>query len=210
MTIYNLTPSFVGKAAYVITNIPALDDNHYNGIEINTVKRLARHWQVLAGFTAQRDRGTYGNALSDNFNDPNLGINRTNALLDQDSTYVAKISGTWEAPFGISLSPNYQYYTGFPLLPTNVFTGLNQGSETINLMPRGAIRLPNVSVLNLRISRPIRFREVKMGLEPIADLLNVTNNEPITAENTSYGANYLRPTTLVNPFVARFALRLTW
>jgi hypothetical protein len=91
-----------------------------------------------------------------------------------------------------------------------VFPGLNQGSETINLLPRGAIRLPNISVLDLRISRPTKFHEGKIGLEPIADLLNLTNSEPVTAETTSYGANYLRPTNLVNPFVARLALRLTF
>ncbi len=210
MTIYSLASAYVGKAAYVITNVDALNDNHYNGVEFSALKRLSQHWQVLAGFTVQRDRGTYGNALSDNFNDPNLGINRANALLDQDSTYVAKISGTYQAPWGISISPNYQYYTGYPLLPTNVFTGLPQGSETISLLPRGAIRLPNIGVLNLRISRPIKFREGKLGLEPIADLLNLTNSEPVTAETTSYGANYLKPTNLVNPFVARIALRLTF
>lgn len=210
LTIYNLGASFVGKAAYVLTNESKLDDNRYNGVEFSALKRLSQHWQVLAGFTAQRTRGTYGAALTDNFNDPNLDINRQNALLDQDSTYLVKLSGTYEAPWGISISPNYQYYTGYPLLPTNVFTGLNQGSETVSLLARGAIRLPNISVLNLRISRPTKFHEGKIGLEPIADLLNVTNSEPITAENTSFGANYLRPTNLVNPFVARFALRVTF
>jgi Carboxypeptidase regulatory-like domain len=210
LTIFNLTQSYVGKAAYVLTNEPELDNNHYNGVEVSAVKRLTRHWQVLAGLTVQRTRGTYGSALTDNFNDPNLEINRKNALLDQDATYLVKISGTYQAPWGVWFSPNYQYYTGYPLLPTNVFTGLNQGSETISLLPRGTIRLPNISVLNLRISRPTKFLEGRIGLEPIADLLNLTNSEPITAENTSYGANYLRPTNLVNPFVARFALRLTF
>lgn len=209
-TIYSLATAYVGKAAYVLTNVDALNDNNYNGVEFSALKRLSRHWQVLAGLTVQRDRGLYGNALSDNFNDPNLGINRQNALLDQDSTWVAKIAGTYQAPWGFTFSPNYQYYTGYPLLPTNVFTGLPQGSETISLLPRGAIRLPNISVLNLRISRPVKFHEGRIGLEPIADLLNLTNSEPVTAETTSYGANYLKPTNLVNPFVGRFALRLTF
>jgi hypothetical protein len=210
MTIYSLAPAYVGKSAYVLTNVDALNDNHYNGGEFSALKRLSSHWQVLAGLTIQRDRGLYGNALSDNFNDPNLNINRANSLLDQDSTYVVKISGTYQAPWGLNFSPNYQYYTGYPLLPTNVFTGLPQGSETINLEPRGAIRLPNVSVLNLRISKQFKFHEGKLGLEAIADLLNLTNSEPITAETVSFGANYLKPTNLVNPFVARFALRLTF
>jgi hypothetical protein len=210
ITIYSLAPAYVGKAEYVLTNVDALNDNHYNGVEFSALKRLSRHWQVLAGLTVQRDRGLYGNALSDNFNDPNLNINRSNALLDQDSTWVAKISGTYQAPWGINLSPNYQYYTGYPLLPTNVFTGLPQGSETIDLAPRGALRLPNVSVLNLRVSKQFKFREGRLGLETIADLLNLTDAEPITAETTSFGANYLKPTNLVNPFVARFALRFTY
>ena len=210
ITIYNLTSSYVGKTAYVLTNESALNDNKYNGLEFSANKRLSRHWQALAGLTIQRTRGTYGNALSDNFNDPNLDINRKNALLDQDATYLLKLSGTYQAPWGFTFSPNYQYYTGYPLLPTNVFTGLNQGSETISLLPRGGIRLPNISVLNLRISRPIKFHEGHIGVEPIADLLNLTNSEPVTAETVSYGANYLKPSNLVNPFIARFALRITF
>src|SRR5579864_6112120 len=177
ITIYNLDPAYVGKIDYFLTNIAALDDNTYHGVELTAVKRLSHRWQVLAGFTAQRTTGTYGAALADDFNDPNRDINRSGARLDQDATYVFKLSGTYQAPWGISLSPNYQYYTGYPLLPTNTFTGLNQNSESVNLLPRGGIRLPNVSVLNLRISRPTKFRE-RFALEPIVDLLNLGNSNP--------------------------------
>jgi hypothetical protein len=209
ITIYNLDPAFVGKTDYLVTNISQLDDNNYIGVEFNATKRMTKHWQMLSGFTIQKNSGTVGNALSDDFNDPNKDINRGDGRLDQDSTYVVKIAGTVELPYKISLSPKFQFYTGYPLQPTNTFTGLNQNSEAVALGTRGSIRLPNVAYFDLRIARPTRIRE-KILLEPIADLLNLSNRNPVLAEVTSIGANYLKPSDLLNPFVARFALRLSW
>jgi hypothetical protein len=163
----------------------------------------------LSGFTIQKNSGTVGNALTDDFNDPNKDINRTDGRLDQDSTYVLKLAGTVELPYKISVSPKFQFYTGYPLQPTNTFTGLNQNSEVVALGTRGSIRLPDVAYFDLRIARPTRIRE-KILLEPIIDLLNVSNRNPVLAEVTSIGANYLKPSDLLNPFVARFALRLSW
>ncbi|MCU1263503.1 MAG: TonB-dependent receptor, partial [Bryobacterales bacterium] len=210
MTIYALNAANVGKTDYLVTNVTALDDNTYNGLEFSAVKRLTKRWQVLSGFTIQKASGTYGSGLSDDFNNPNKDINRRNAILDNDATYVFKLSGTYQAAWGLSISPNYQYYTGYPILPTTTFTGLPQNSESVILLPRGTLRLPNVSVLNLRIARPTKFKEGRIGLEPMVDLLNIGNANPVLAENASYGANYLKPSDLLNPFVARFAMRLTF
>ena len=47
-------------------------------------------------------------------------------------------------------------------------------------------------------------------MEPIIDLLNLGNANPVLARVTSFGPNYLKPSDLLNPFVARVALRLTF
>ena len=57
----------------------------------------------------------------DNFTDPNNNINRNNNYLNLDSTYVFKIDGTYELPWKIGTSVNFQHYTGFPLQPTETF-----------------------------------------------------------------------------------------
>ena len=210
ITIFNLAPANVGKIDYLIDNTNALDDNIYQGVELTAMKRMSKRWQLLTGLTIQRSSGTVGNALADDFNNPNKDINRTDGRLDQDSTYIFKAAGTYQAPWGITLSPNFQYYTGYPLQPTNTFSGLNQNTESVALLPRGGIRLDNVRNFSLRLSRPTKFREGRIGMEPIIDLLNLGNANPVLARVTSFGANYLKPSDLLNPFVARVALRLTF
>jgi hypothetical protein len=95
------------------------------------------------------------------------------------------------------------------LLPTLVVTGLNQGSETIKLSTNGAIRLDSVNDANLRLSRPTHFGE-RYILEPLVDFNNVFNASPVIAATTAYGANFLKPSNVLGPFVARFGLKLNF
>lgn len=213
LTLYNLNPVIASQPNYYeITNIPQLK-NFYNGVEFTATKRLSQRWMVLAGLTIQRLRGTYGSgtpdAIYDDFNDPNLNINRFDNYLFLDSTYVWKIEGMYTLPGGIAFSLNFQHYTGYPIRPTDVFTGLNQGSETVALLPEGDVRLPAVNLADVRLSRPFKYRE-RWDIEPIADLFNIGNTNATISEVTSYGSVYLRPTNLVNPFVARFGLRVSF
>src|SRR5439155_26398820 len=86
LTLYSLDQNLLDTNVspnFVITNIPALDDNSYHGMELTATKRLSNHWQVLSGFTIQRQRGAFGRGYSDDayfddFSNPNSNINRRN------------------------------------------------------------------------------------------------------------------------------------
>jgi len=210
LTLYNLNPEKVGKVDLLITNVGALDDNDYNAVEFTAVKRFTNRWQVLAGFTLQRYEGTLGQGTGDDFNNPNRDINRNGSRLDQDSTHIFKIDTTYQWPYRISTSLNFQHYTGYPLLPTNLFRGLNQNTETVKLAPNGTLRLDSVDVANLRIARPTLLMEGRLTLEPLVDLFNLTNNNPVLARATSFGPVFLRPSDVLNPFVARFGLKINF
>ncbi len=217
MTLYNLNPALVGQSNILLTNIPQLDDNAYHGVEFDAVKHMSNHWQLLAGFTIQRQKGVYccnGNsddALSstDNVNDPNLNINRSNNYLNNDATYVFKVDSTYELPWKIGSSVNFQHYTGFPFQPQGVFTGLNQNSETVILQPAGIQRLPSVNLLNLRFSREFVVSD-RWHLQPLVDLFNLTNGQTVVSEVQTVGPNYKFPTNTINPFLARFGLRFNF
>ncbi len=215
LTLYSLSPGIASQTSqYLVTNIKALDHYRYDAVEFTATKHLSSKWQLLAGFTLQKAKGTYGNgtpnALYDDFNDPNLNINRQNNYLFLDSTFVWKIDGTYELPYRISMSINFQHYTGYPIRPQQVFTGLNQGSETVALAPAGNLRMPSVDLLNLRVARPFTFREGRWRVEPNIDLFNVTNSNTVTSLVTTYGSSYLYPTNVLNPFVARLGLRISF
>jgi hypothetical protein len=212
ITLYNLNPIYKSvPAAYVLTNVPDVSNNHYNGIEFTASRRFDRHWQVLAGFTYQSNKGTYSATTTDDFNDPNQNINRYNGSIDQDAPFVVKIDGTYAGPWKVTASVNYQHTTGYPLLPTYVIpasAGLTQ-SETIKLAPNGAMRLDTINDVNLRLSRPTRLGE-HMTLETLCDLNNLTNANPVIARTASWGANFFKQSNFLNPFVARFGMKLTW
>jgi outer membrane receptor protein involved in Fe transport len=212
LTLYNLSAAKASQANfYQVTNVAALDRYSYNAVEFTATKHMSQRWMVLAGLTIQRQKGTYGsgspNALSDDFNNPNFDINRFDNNLFQDSTFVWKINGSYQMPWGISTALNFQHYTGYPFRPTQVFTGLNQGSVTIALLPQGSLRLPSVNMADLRVSRPFSFRE-RWKVEPIADLFNLGNSNTVLSQVSSYGSVYLRPSNVLSPFVARFGLRV--
>ena len=217
MTLYNLNPTLVGQSNVLLTNISQLNDNAYHGFEFDAVKRLSNHWQLLTGFTIQRQKGVYccngtsDDALTgtDNVNDPNLNINRSNNYLNNDATYVFKVDSTYELPWKISSSVNFQHYTGFPFQPQGVFTGLNQNSETVILQPAGIQRLPSVNLLNVRLSRAFVLNE-RWHVEPLVDLFNVTNAQTVVSEVQTFGPNYKFPTNTINPFLARFGVRFNF
>jgi hypothetical protein len=229
LTLFNLNPADANLFNFQVTNIPELNNNAYNAVEFTAVKRLSHKWQILSGFTIQRQKGTFGRgfsdeATSDNFTDPNDDINRRNNYLNLDSTYVFKIDSTYELPWKFGTSVNFQHYTGFPIQPTETFggtttggvnEGLTQGTETIILQPAGIQRLPSVNQLNLRLSREFVFHD-RWHLTPTADFFNLTNSQTIISEVTQYtigapnGGTYLKPSLAINPFVTRFGLRFTF
>ena len=225
MTLYSFQPANsnkYGAFSNVVTNFPQLDTNSYHAVEFTAVKRLSNKWQLLAGFTIQRQKGVNGRGFSDeatgdNFTDPNLDINRNNNYLNLDSTYVFKVDSTYDLPWKFGTSVNFQHYTGFPIQPTETFNIPNgQGTvvpETVFLQPAGIQRLPSVNQLNLRLSREFAFGD-RYRLTPTVDFFNVTNSQTTIAEVTQYtspgGGFYLKPALAINPFVTRFGLRFTF
>jgi len=195
-----------------------LDDNAYHGVEFDAVKHLSHRWQLLGGFTIQRQKGVFCCAGSsddaifgDDFNDPNRDINRRNNFLNNDATYVFKVDSTYELPWKFKSSVNFQHYTGFPFQPTEVFSGpeLNQLSTTVILKPAGDLRLPSVNLLNVRFAREFVIGD-RVHIEPLIDLFNLTNAQTVVSKVQTFGPNYLFPTNTVNPFLARFGLRVNF
>jgi TonB dependent receptor/Carboxypeptidase regulatory-like domain len=214
ITLYNLALADVGLSNYFITNIPELNTNHYNGVEFTLQKRMSKGWQVLAGYTIQQQRGTYRRGLTDDFNNPNNEVNRSDAILNYDATQMFKVLSNYSFPKSFNVGVNFQHYTGYPLDPNNgpptaVVSGLNQGQISVIGTQIGSIRLPNVNILNLRFSRPTHLGE-RFTLEPIADLFNIANSNTVISEVPVGGSSFRQPTNQLNPFIARFALRFSF
>ena len=163
---------------------------------------------MLSGFTVQRWKGTFSSGLTDDFNNPNRGINRTNAYLQNDATYMYKTAGTYNFPKGVTASANFQHYTGYPIAPAAVFTsGLNQRTETITVQTRGVERLPALNFLNARFGYNGRLTE-RIRMQPAVDIYNLFKRNPYTAIVQTVGPNYKKPSTALGQRFVRFDLRI--
>ncbi|HUE84847.1 MAG TPA: TonB-dependent receptor [Vicinamibacterales bacterium] len=204
VTVYQQSPETLGLADRVITTIPGLD-NTYNGIEFTIVKRMRDNWQILGGYTLGKTEGLYDRGLNDDFNNPNLNINREGSIIGQDSTHLLKLVGTYVFPRAVTFSTNLRYSTGQPVVKQVTLRGLNQGTVSILAEPRGTTRLDNVTLWDVRLSKIFRFG-AGQELEAMVDVFNLLNQEAATVINPNVGALFGRPTAILPPRVARLGL----
>ena len=211
ITVYNLQPEFVSQVNRVIKNQTQFWET-YNGIEFTARKRLSNNWQMLAGYT-------YSKATSFNVenwlvgfvdtNDPNNLININDRVQASDTPNVVKLGGTYILPYGIQISGNYRYYTGKPLTRTFLVQDLNQGPVNVAAEPRGTYRYPDVSLLDLRISKVFPVGKTAK-LEGMFNLFNTFNAGTVINQVTTLGPSYGKPIQLLTPIVAGFGARLTF
>lgn len=208
ITAYNQDPTTLGKANRIITNIDGLEDA-YHGIELTATKRMADRWQLLAGLTIGRDRGRYDRGLNDDFNNPNLNINRESAIIGQDSTTIGKLVGTYVLPHHFTVGTNLRHFTGQPVLKQVTLRGLTQGTVSILAAPPGTFRLDNVTLWDVRLSKAFKLRESR-EFEAIVDVFNLLNQGANTVVNTNAGPTFGRPVQILPPRIARLGARFTF
>ena len=210
ITVYNEKPEFVGEVDRMITNQPQFSET-YNGIELTLRKRLSKNWQMLAGYTYSKATSYYVE-VPWNFldaNDPNNLINIKDRVQGSDTPHILKLAGTYILPHDISLSANYRFYTGKPLTRTLLVQDLNQGPVSVPAETRGTYRYPNVSLVDLRISKTFSLsRNVK--LEAMFNLFNTTNASTVINQVTTLGPSYGEPIQILTPIVTGFGARLTF
>ena len=203
---YDLNRAFFGLQSNVLNNDPLLDTD-YNGIEITASKRLSSRWQVAGGLTLGR---IIGGLNTGDLNDPN-NLNNQQGVVGANATYTAKISGSYLMPGDINVSGSLVRAEGFPYQSTfsvtrTQFPVLTRASQRVLLSESGEERYPNVTLLDLRVSRP--FAVGAMTIEPLLEVFNVANASTIVTLTSAVGANYLRPTEILGPRLLRIGVRV--
>ena len=209
ITVHNQTPETIGLIDRVITNIPEFYEK-YHGFELTAKKKFSNRWQLIAGYTRGQSKGYYVESrwgFSDS-SDPNNRINIKDAYHPSDRTNIFKLIGTYFFPRDFTVSANYRYYTGDPLTRRYRVTGMNQGSFSVALEPRGTYRYPNVSILDIRASKIFHFSN--FNLEAMFNLFNVFNASTTVSQITTVGPYYGTPSRILSPIIAGFGVRLTF
>ena len=154
---------------FLLTN-PADFSMDYHGLVVAMDKRMSNGWQASGSYTFSRVAGLQaasgttadGAQLStvapaNMFgSDPN---NLTNAdgRLPNDRPHVLRMTGIVQVPrIGVVVSANLQHFSGKPWAST-AQVSLPQGDQRILLEPRGSRRLSSQSILDLRVSKTLRF-----------------------------------------------------
>jgi hypothetical protein len=202
-TFYNLSSAFVGQAFQdnVFDNESLLDTT-YDGVELTAVKRLSR-WQVMAGLTVGRNHG--GVATGD-LNDPNNALIFPEGIEGTDSKYAFRVSGSYTAPGDVNVSGSFILNDGYPYVSAynvtrTIFPALTRSSQTARLTERGDERLPDVAMVDLRVSRTFRIGDRRVT--PLVEVFNVGNADTVVGYSSTVGAAYLRPSDILSPRIVR-------
>lgn len=199
VTVFNQNPALRGRFDTLWDNFSELD-SQYNGIDVSFQKRLSNRWMVMGGFSYGRNHGdTFGATnQATNLNNPNNQFRR--GVIDEAVPYSFKTSGLYELPFGISLSGNFQHFTGFPesdfVRVTSTTQALTQGNTDVRIAPRGTNRLPNNNILDMSVKKEFRIGE-RLKLEPTLDMFNLTNGNSVQNRVTQLGPTYHRANSIL-------------
>ena len=120
--------------------------------------------------------------------------------------WQARLSGSYDIPFGIQFSANFTSQSGAQLARTLSVTGGKQiTSMTIRTEPIGSIKLDTLNLLTLRAEK--RFRIAKSQAATVGfQIYNMLNSNAITTMTVQSGANFGKPTAIVDPRVGEFTL----
>jgi hypothetical protein len=218
ITAFGIPQASAGSFAttQVVQNSP--DNGNYKTFEVSLNKRQSHNYSLQGGvgYTWQHDF-PYGFP------------NTPNGPFDYDfSTYSAKMSGTYNAPWGILLSAIYRFQAGqnyarrisvaAPASCGCTFSAAagSNGSNTngsltstaIFATPYNAFRQDNFSIVDLRVEKTVPLGPAKVRL--FFDGFNLTNQYAAETINTTAGVNFQQPTAILAPRTGRIGARLIW
>jgi hypothetical protein len=217
-TTTTVTPTCAYPTNNVITN--AADNGKYKTVEFSLSKRQSHNYSISTGF-----------AYSWQHDFPRGYPNTPNGPTDYDySSYSFKVTGMYNAPWGINISPVYRFQAGLNYARTlvvsapsacactfsaangGVASGLTAASLTSTTVYAGdfnAFRQDNIAVIDVRVEKTVNLGSVaKVRL--FLDGFNLANK--YAGETISYatGSAFQSPTAILGPRTGRIGARLIW
>jgi hypothetical protein len=201
LTLYAIPSALASQ--YPVNNLVTnlAQGGRYKTIEASMSKRLSNRWSLNAGGSR-----TWAHEF--------FQINTPNATPEANTTrWDFKLSGTYEAPYGIRISPLLRHQAGANFARTiSVGAGVATAaggifSGTIDAEARDARRHDNITVLDVKVERAFPLgRGVRV--RAFLDLFNITNSNAVETRTTATGTSFLRPTAVLPPRAARLGARL--
>ena len=128
-----------------------------------------------------------------------------------NTKWLFKLSGMYQAPYGINLSAFYNARQGYPFEATVLTPNRpnNGGQVNVLLDAVGENRLPNFQNVDIHVERPVKF--MTSHIVPSMDLFNLGNFNTLQARRPSQNATTANQiSAVVAPRVIRFGIRVSW
>ncbi len=128
-----------------------------------------------------------------------------------NAKWLFKLSGLYQAPFGINVSAFYNARQGYPYERGILTPSRANGGNTVFVVldPIGENRLPNYQNLDFHLDR--RFRFGTANFLPSVDVFNVSNANTIQAiRGTQNATNANQIQAVLAPRVVLFGVKVNW
>ena len=190
-----------------VMNLPQFA--RYKTVETSMSKRYSNRWSATIGF---------GYTWTQDF--PNDYPQSPNQPGAQDTTgWGFKASGSYDAPYGIRLSPVLRHQSGANYArrltiaaPTGLFvTGVTSNNIGLRTYaePSDANREDNIWVFDVRAEKTVNLVG-RARARLFLDLFNVTNSHASETISRDTGTGYQKPSAILAPFTTRVGLRFLW
>ena len=209
LTLHGLPSSLQGNFPLdvVVMNLPG-HIGRYKTLEASVNKRHGSRWSASIGgsYTWQRNfpEGADNHPVSPD--EPGL----------EDRTYWnLKMSGSYDAPWGIKLSPVLRHQAGDNF--AREISVSSSAARRFGLIYSGTIyadaadanREDNIWVFDLRTEKTVNLTD-RIRTRLFLDLFNLTNSAAGESVTRTTGRNFLRPSTILAPRTARVGFRFLW
>jgi hypothetical protein len=230
VTMYDVPKNLIGPSQNQISS-PNSNTQIFRNLEFTINKRLSSKFMAVGSFywthtssniQSIASSGTITNGVATN---PDQAINNGQSY----NQWVSHVDGSYDAPWGIRISPVLRMQKGAPLTPTYAVTGLNIGTFYLPLSPTGQVYTPDLYVFDLRFEKNLKFKE-RYRVSVFADIFNLFNSNTANAETsivsqkkttiniagnsangqTVFYEGFGSPTTILPPRILRIGARFSF
>jgi outer membrane receptor protein involved in Fe transport len=199
----------------VTTNLPGSAEFHT--FEFAANKRQSGRWSLQGSFAIRwnedQDTGYFGNNLR-----TVVTPSTANDLINTDggrykfSVWTAKINGSYDAGWGIRLTPALRIQQGQPYGRTflaGAAHGINYGSQRILAEPLDTQRQDDIVILDIRTEKFFNMAASRrVGV--FFDVYNLTNSDAAQNINWGSGSTYQFQVSVIGPTIMRFGAKFDW
>ena len=182
--------------------------SRYKTFEVSMNKRYGNKWSASLGGS----HTWLTDFPADLFpNNPNLpGV-------DDRTTWQFKATGSYDAAWGIRISPVLRHQSGLNFArtvtisaPTGLIATSGTGARaTAYVEPSNANREDNIWVFDVRAEKTVNIVG-RLRSRLFLDVFNIANSHASETISRATGLSYLKPSAILAPRVARVGFRILW